>query len=69
MLLAVEDAAGEGIDGWRLIALRFVGAYELEVHQSIIWEGQDTDVGGAGVGVNMGFGMYPCRQFVLSDSP
>ncbi len=35
MLLAVEDAAGEGFDGLRLVALGLVVAYQLEVHRSL----------------------------------
>ena len=38
MLVAVENASGQSIDSFGLIALRFVGAYELKVHGSIIWE-------------------------------
>jgi len=32
MLLAIEDASGQGLDGPRLIALRLVVAYQLKVH-------------------------------------
>src|SRR5229473_6344896 len=39
MLLAVEDAADEGIDGSSLIALGFVAAYQLEVHNSLYGRG------------------------------
>ncbi len=35
VLLAIEDAAGEGIDGLCLVALGLVVAYQLEVHGSL----------------------------------
>jgi hypothetical protein len=35
VLLAIKDAADEGVDGSSLIALGFVAAYELEVHKSL----------------------------------
>ncbi len=35
MLLAIEDAAGEGLDGLRLVALGLVVAYQLEVHSPL----------------------------------
>jgi hypothetical protein len=35
MLLAIEDAAGEQVDGLRLVALGLVCAYELEVHSPL----------------------------------
>ena len=39
MLLAIKNAADEGVDGSSLITLGFVAAYQLEVHKLIIWEG------------------------------
>jgi len=35
MLLAIEDAAGKGLDRLRLVALGLVVAYQFEVHSSL----------------------------------
>ena len=45
MLLAIEDAAGEAVDGSSLVALGLVVAYELEVHSSLYGRGEDSWVG------------------------
>ena len=67
MLLAIEDAAGEGVDGLCLVTLGLVVAYELEVHSSLYGRG----VEGLRMyfRVNMVFGREVYRKFVLSDSP
>jgi hypothetical protein len=41
MLLAIEDAAGEGVNGLCLVALGLVVAYELEVHGSLYGRGEE----------------------------
>jgi hypothetical protein len=39
MLLAIEHAAGQGVDGLCLVSLGLVVAYELEVHTSLYGSG------------------------------
>ncbi len=41
MLFAVEDAAGERVDGARLVALGSVAAYQLEVHNPLYGRGAE----------------------------
>jgi hypothetical protein len=67
MLLAIKDAADEGIDGSPLIALGFVVAYQLEVHNSLY--GRVTDPVRMYFCVNMPFGRRVLRNFVLGDLP
>jgi hypothetical protein len=67
MLLAIKDAAGEAVDGSPLIALRFVVAYQLEVHNSLY--GRGNDLLRMYFCVNMPFGRQVLRKFVLGYSP
>ena len=44
VLLAIENASGESLNGLPLVTLGLVNAYQLKVHISIIWDKKRGDL-------------------------